>query len=268
MGFSSNSMILVLLLSFCGSCFGAFYKVGDSQGWTSKGSVDYKTWASTKQFQVGDVLNFEYDPQVNNVVRVTHKDYKSCNTSNSTFISQTGNDAIVIKNPGHLYFVCSVPGHCQAGQKVDIRVPPKSDIRSPSPTPTSSKTSPTASPPSSAPSSPTPSIKGGAPPPKSTISSPPSIAPTSPTPSIQGGAPPPKSTISSPPSPTAYPPSIAPTAPTPSINGAPDDPEFTVSSSPAPTPSDKKKSAAPSILSSKVDLHLFMAVLVVAAILA
>lgn len=99
--------------------------------------------------------DFEYDAGEHNVVRVTHKDFKSCSASNSTLIRHTGSDDIVIKKPGHLYFICSVPGHCQAGQKVDIRVPPNCDIPSQSPSPSS-------------PSYP-PSV---APPPKSTASSP------------------------------------------------------------------------------------------------
>ena len=39
----SNSMALV-------------YKVGDNEGWSSLGHVDYAKWASTKNFHVGDAL--------------------------------------------------------------------------------------------------------------------------------------------------------------------------------------------------------------------
>lgn len=34
----------------------AVYKVGESAGWTTMGNVDYKQWAITKTFQVGDVI--------------------------------------------------------------------------------------------------------------------------------------------------------------------------------------------------------------------
>ncbi|KAK3184534.1 hypothetical protein Dsin_031820 [Dipteronia sinensis] len=34
----------------------AVYKVGDSAGWTTIGNVDYKMWAATKDFQVGDII--------------------------------------------------------------------------------------------------------------------------------------------------------------------------------------------------------------------
>ncbi|MFS7901436.1 putative Phytocyanin domain, cupredoxin [Helianthus anomalus] len=35
---------------------GEVYTVGDKAGWTSIGHVDYKTWASSKLFQVGDTI--------------------------------------------------------------------------------------------------------------------------------------------------------------------------------------------------------------------
>ncbi|KAL3505900.1 hypothetical protein ACH5RR_031282, partial [Cinchona calisaya] len=35
---------------------GAVYKVGDSAGWTTIGKVDYRKWAATKTFQVGDLI--------------------------------------------------------------------------------------------------------------------------------------------------------------------------------------------------------------------
>jgi len=46
----------------------------------------------------------------------------------------TGNDSIKITNYGHHFFVCGVPGHCQAGQKVDINVVKVSAAAAPTPT--------------------------------------------------------------------------------------------------------------------------------------
>ncbi|KAF7837271.1 mavicyanin-like [Senna tora] len=103
--------------------YGAVYKVGDSAGWTTIGNIDYKKWAATKNFQIGDIIIFEYNSQFHNVMRVTHGMYKTCNGSSPLATFSTGNDSIVIKNHGHHFFFCGVPGHCQAGQKVDINVP-------------------------------------------------------------------------------------------------------------------------------------------------
>ncbi|KAK3027248.1 hypothetical protein RJ639_041666 [Escallonia herrerae] len=98
------------------------YKVGDSAGWTTIGKVDYKQWAATKTFQVSDVILFEYSPQFHNVMQVTHAEYKACNASAPIATHTTGNDTITITSHGHHFFFCGVPGHCQAGQKVDINV--------------------------------------------------------------------------------------------------------------------------------------------------
>ncbi|CAN0856688.1 unnamed protein product [Linum grandiflorum] len=101
---------------------GAVHKVGDSAGWTTIGSPDYKQWAATKSFQVGDIVQFEYSPQFHNVMRVTHAMYRACNASSPLTTYTTGNDSVSITTRGHHYFICGVNGHCQSGQKVDINV--------------------------------------------------------------------------------------------------------------------------------------------------
>ncbi|KAL2324384.1 hypothetical protein Fmac_023442 [Flemingia macrophylla] len=98
------------------------YKVGDSAGWTTLGNIDYRKWAATKNFQIGDTIVFEYNAKFHNVMRVTHAMYKSCNASSPISTFTTGNDSIHITNHGHHFFFCGVPGHCEAGQKVDINV--------------------------------------------------------------------------------------------------------------------------------------------------
>ncbi|KAF8394416.1 hypothetical protein HHK36_020624 [Tetracentron sinense] len=110
------------------------YKVGDSAGWTAMGTVDYKKWAAEKNFHVGDIILFTYNAQYHNVKQVSHDDFKSCNASNPLATYTTGNDSITIKKPGHLFFLCGFPGHCEAGQKVDIRVSRGSSM-APSPSP-------------------------------------------------------------------------------------------------------------------------------------
>ncbi|XP_070035751.1 mavicyanin-like [Nicotiana tomentosiformis] len=120
------------------------YSVGDSAGWTGS-NTDYHMWASTKTFQVGDTLAFfinyclngaevfQYNQQLHNVVRVSLSDFHSCNAGNPIVTYSSGNDSITIVGPGHYYYICGFRGHCQAGQKLDIRVPKNyqlTDIRS------------------------------------------------------------------------------------------------------------------------------------------
>ncbi|PWA50412.1 mavicyanin [Artemisia annua] len=103
---------------------GEVYIVGDGNGWTNLGHIDYKTWAATKHFQVGDSIVFRYAKKFHNVVRVSYKNYKTCNATNSYNTYNSGNDIFTIRYPGHYFFICSTPDHCESGQKVDIRVLP------------------------------------------------------------------------------------------------------------------------------------------------
>ncbi|XP_007034708.2 PREDICTED: mavicyanin [Theobroma cacao] len=117
----AQALLLVMAASLQLS-HAAVYKVGDSGGWTSIGNIDFKQWAATKTFQVGDIIHFEYNAQYHNVMRVTHPMYRACNATAPLATYTTGNDTITITTKGHHYFLCGVPGHCQAGQKVDINV--------------------------------------------------------------------------------------------------------------------------------------------------
>ncbi|ESQ32160.1 hypothetical protein EUTSA_v10004981mg [Eutrema salsugineum] len=148
-------MVVMLRLSEA-----AVYKVGESAGWTTIANVDYKLWASTKTFHIGDTVLFEYNPQFHNVMRVTHSMYRSCNSSKPISTFTTGNDSITLTNHGHHFFFCGVPGHCLAGQKLDLNVihpassTPLSDppISSSSTSPPSTPTIPAAGVPGSSPS--------------------------------------------------------------------------------------------------------------------
>ncbi|XP_074307170.1 mavicyanin [Silene latifolia] len=113
---------IALIMFFASPAYGAVYKVGDASGWTTIGNVDYKQWAATKTFHLGDVVVFQYNAQFHNVMQVRHAEYKECNASSPIATHTTGNDTITITKHGHYFFLCGVPGHCQTGQKVDIHV--------------------------------------------------------------------------------------------------------------------------------------------------
>ncbi|XP_057804971.1 mavicyanin-like [Salvia miltiorrhiza] len=134
--------LLVLMVMICGNCSaGEVHKVGESSGWTNINLAPsyYKSWTASKRFQVGDTILFEYNKEFHNVVRVTHKNFNACNTSAPYAAWGSGNDSFTIRRPGHYYFICGVPNHCWAGQKVDIRVAQHSP--GPRPTPSSGPTS-------------------------------------------------------------------------------------------------------------------------------
>ncbi|CAA2935240.1 mavicyanin [Olea europaea subsp. europaea] len=77
----------------------AVYQVGDSAGWNAFGT-DYRTWAATNTFQVGDSI-----------------------APIATF--NTGSDSILLQTSGNHYYICAF--HCQSGMKVPIEVQPSSN---------------------------------------------------------------------------------------------------------------------------------------------
>ncbi|OVA05527.1 Plastocyanin-like [Macleaya cordata] len=101
------------------------HNVGGFSGWTTIGHVDYKKWAASKTFHVGDILNFKYHTEYHNVMQVTYPDYVSCNATRPLATYTTGDDYITIKKGAHYYFICGVPGHCQNGLKLNIHPSPR-----------------------------------------------------------------------------------------------------------------------------------------------
>jgi len=65
---------------------------------------------------------FEYNATNDNVVLVSHSDFRVCNTSAPLKMFNSGNDSFTIKAGGHYYFTSNISGHCQGGQKLDVRV--------------------------------------------------------------------------------------------------------------------------------------------------
>ncbi|XP_073003277.1 mavicyanin-like [Typha latifolia] len=119
-----KKVVFTLFICLVGVGFsnGAIYKVGDSAGWTDQGNVNYTAWAADKTFQVGDIIVFEYNNKLQNVLQVSLDDYRACNSSSPVAVYKSGNDSITMKVSGHHFFICGFPGHCQTGQKVDIRI--------------------------------------------------------------------------------------------------------------------------------------------------
>ncbi|ONH95631.1 hypothetical protein PRUPE_7G081300 [Prunus persica] len=142
------TLVFFVMMAFSGAYSSSVYRVGDSDGWTSRGLVDYNKWASTKDFHVGDTLIFTYNNQFHNVMQVSDQDFESCNATSAISSYTSGSDTITLKRPGHYYFLCGAPGHCQAGQKVDIKVSlpvPENLIPSPSPSSPYGSSSPSTS---------------------------------------------------------------------------------------------------------------------------
>nr|CAB3492790.1 unnamed protein product [Digitaria exilis] len=176
-------LALTLGLAMAATSSAVLYKVGDNSGWTILNNINYTDWTSKKTFHVGDIIGkftfslartrsilweysfseFKYPPGIHNVLEVKKADYDSCSNSTPIATHTSGDDKITIKSPGHRFFICGVPGHCTAGQKLNIRVLKPSTAPSKAPSP---------APPAPAPASPTGSggSSGSASPPASSSS--------------------------------------------------------------------------------------------------
>ncbi|KAE8733266.1 Detected protein of unknown function [Hibiscus syriacus] len=123
MAFTKSAVFFIFTMSIWGVSMGTIHWVGGFLGWTTIAvglPLDYKLWAATRNFHVADVVIFKYNKNVSNVVRVTHQSYNSCNATSPIAFYSSGSDAINLTRPGHYYFICSLPGRCLAGQKVNF----------------------------------------------------------------------------------------------------------------------------------------------------
>ncbi|MBA0708821.1 hypothetical protein Golax_023911 [Gossypium laxum] len=117
MAVAKSAVIFVFTMALWGVSMAAIHWVGGFAGWTTE-IHDGKL----SSFINTPIAVFRYNNKFNNVVRVTHQNFKSCNATSPIAVYSSGADTINLTRPGHLYFICSIPGHCLAGQKVNIEV--------------------------------------------------------------------------------------------------------------------------------------------------
>ncbi|KAG5590946.1 hypothetical protein H5410_041460 [Solanum commersonii] len=96
MNFFGKAMLVMLMMMMAalGSTMATVYQVGDSSGWTF--NYNYNEWTFFKQFEAGDTLVFNYDPQLHNVMQVDINDYNSCTASNPLATFNSGSDSIIL----------------------------------------------------------------------------------------------------------------------------------------------------------------------------
>lgn len=56
------------------------------------------------------------------VDEVSESDYKSCTLGNAISSDSSGTTSIALKTAGSHYFICGIPGHCDGGMKLSIKV--------------------------------------------------------------------------------------------------------------------------------------------------
>ncbi|KAD5317979.1 hypothetical protein R6Q59_033293 [Mikania micrantha] len=94
----------------------ATYVVNGRGGWT----FNLTTWPKGKKFKASDVLVFNYQKGAHNVVVVNKAGYDGCSTTpRNAKVYTSGKDRITLVK-GLNNFICTLPGHCSAGMKIQI----------------------------------------------------------------------------------------------------------------------------------------------------
>ncbi|TQD81120.1 hypothetical protein C1H46_033338 [Malus baccata] len=105
--------------------------------------VDYNEWISSKEFHVGDEFIFNYKQEEDFGMLVIQEDYDNCSPSLALYHygAFTG---LTFNIPGTYYVICGEADHCQACQKIRIKINApeiENSVASPSPSPSPSSTS-------------------------------------------------------------------------------------------------------------------------------
>ncbi|TVU40204.1 hypothetical protein EJB05_13655, partial [Eragrostis curvula] len=114
------------------------HPVNGDGAWDTSGT-DYNTWATKQKFVQGDTVSFTYSTS-HDVTEVTEAGYKACSGSSAVKSYTGGKTAVKLATPGKHYFICSIPGHCAAGMKLEVTVA-AAGVSAPAPTKSKSKPS-------------------------------------------------------------------------------------------------------------------------------
>jgi uncharacterized cupredoxin-like copper-binding protein len=63
---------------------------------------------------------FLYNAEAHNVVKVSKQQYDDCSTNAEPVAD--GATVFRLNQPGMYFFMCTYPGHCVAGMKLELRV--------------------------------------------------------------------------------------------------------------------------------------------------
>jgi hypothetical protein len=80
----------------------------------------FSNWNRGNNYVVGDSIEFVYNAEAHDVVKVSYPEYSQCSTSQLPDTS--GTTVFPLGQTGMHYFICTIPGHCAAGMKLAINV--------------------------------------------------------------------------------------------------------------------------------------------------
>ncbi|KAH6835946.1 hypothetical protein C2S53_002729 [Perilla frutescens var. hirtella] len=112
---------LVLCLALVHLSEAREFHVGNS--WQIPSSPDaFDKWAQKNRFEIGDSIVLKYDGKKDSVVEVNEADYRSCIKANPIKTYNDGNTKITLEKSGLFFFISGAEGHCEKGQKLEVRV--------------------------------------------------------------------------------------------------------------------------------------------------
>ncbi|KAH7292355.1 hypothetical protein KP509_29G064100 [Ceratopteris richardii] len=98
------------------------YPVGGNGMWMLGSKVSYNKWAASKIFRQNDQLLFSLNPTFHNLMLVSAAEYFSCSPRKPIAIYRKGKISLNLAKRGTYFFICGIPGHCQAGMKMAVKV--------------------------------------------------------------------------------------------------------------------------------------------------
>ncbi|XP_044951347.1 mavicyanin-like [Hordeum vulgare subsp. vulgare] len=117
-------ILITVAMNMIGTALSISHMVGAPGGsWDLQ--TNYSQWISRIRFTTSDELHFLYPTTMYNVVEVSKAGHDRCNASNPIAKFSTGTDVVSLAATGTRYFICSFPGHCVAGMKVQVNVKSK-----------------------------------------------------------------------------------------------------------------------------------------------
>ncbi|CAM6021031.1 unnamed protein product [Sphagnum balticum] len=110
--------LLAALVQIPGAAAGTRYTVSWNYPYSR---TSFANWNKGTSYVVGDSIQFVYNAEAHNVVRVNKQQYDLCDSAGAVTHTD-GATVFNLERPGRYFFMCSIPGHCQAGMKLALQV--------------------------------------------------------------------------------------------------------------------------------------------------
>jgi hypothetical protein len=110
--------LLAALVQLPGAAAGTRYTVSWNYPYSR---TSFANWNKGTSYVVGDSIQFVYNAEAHNVVRVNKQQYDLCNSAGA-LTHADGATVFNLGRPGRYFFMCSIPGHCEAGMKLALQV--------------------------------------------------------------------------------------------------------------------------------------------------